>query len=171
MAAPPSPPVRKLIQTTSAHEVRVWVEGRIKAGEMKNCAHLNILPWEWRNKEEPGETDEPPFFAPVCERQSFEWKYGYLTKVQQMHFLQGALDQNLVRCPENCRYYRSLRWAKTERHWRAFWSNVAVPFKWFARAAWQTQVVIIVGVVLIVILSRFPQWLPPLIDLVKAVRH
>ena len=70
--------------------------------------------------------------------------------------LQYHLDQNPISCPAKCHYYRRPGSAKFKRGLKKTGSSFAVPFAWFAKAAWQTQVAIVVGFVLIVVLSLFP---------------
>lgn len=168
MTSPPNPPARP-VATQSAHAVRQWVRERIKQGEMKRCHHLRIHICELLDNQ-TGEKDHQ-FFTPVCERNSFEWKHPYLNDRQKLEMLEHGLHLDLVKCPEHCTFYRSARFALISHLWKTFWSSCAVPFKWFAKAAWQTQSVIILSIVLILVLWLFPQWLSTVTELIKALRH
>ena len=164
MAAQPP----KNIDTTNANTVRDWLESRIKAGAIKHCANLGIGSIPVRDAS-TGEV-EREFFAPICKQESFEFIYLRPPIKLRMQLLEYHLDTNPISCPVKCHYYRRPGWDKFKRGLKKTGSFFAVPFAWFSKAAWQTQVAIVVGLVLIVVLSLFPRWIPLLTDLINALR-
>lgn len=156
------------IDASNANQVRDWLESRIKAGAIKRCANLSMGPVSVTDAA-TGKVDRK-FFAAICKRESFEFTYLRAPEKLRMQMLEYHLDQNPISCPANCHYYQKPGWAKLKRGVRKAGSFFAVPFVWFSKAAWQTQVAIVVGVVLIVVLRLFPRWIPLLTDLVNAVR-
>lgn len=158
----------KNVDTTNANAVRDWLESRIKAGAIKDCANLGIgsIPV---HDASTGEL-EREFFAPICKQESFEFIYLRPPMRLRMQLLEYRLDTNPISCPTKCHYYRRPGWAKIKRGLKTTGSFFAEPFAWFAKAAWQTQVSLVAFIALIVVLSLFPRWIPLLTDLINAIR-
>jgi hypothetical protein len=165
MATPPKAPVH--IDTRSAHEVKAWMEERKRDGTLKRCANLYIQYVDWM--EAPDVLDRK-VFLPDCLKHSFHWKVQGMTDAHQKSYLEHQLGQNPISCPADCNYYQRAWVQQLRSRCKRVFTPLAVPFMWFSKAVWQTQVALIVAIALIIILWRFPQWLPPLIELVKAVR-
>src|SRR5467141_3492783 len=165
----PSIPPASPIDTRSAHSVTVWIKERQNAGTLRRCANLTIWFFDWLEDMPKGPILNRKVFLPSCEKHSFEWVHKGLTDLQQKNLLEYGLHQNPISCPANCLYYRNKRWTKFADIGKRPWTFVALPFRWFSKASWQTQVSIVGAVTLIVVLWRFPQWLPPLVELVKAI--
>jgi hypothetical protein len=166
----PIPPPASPIDTHNAHSVTVWIKERQKAGTLKRCAHLTMWFFDWLEDSPKGPILNRKVFAPSCEKHSFEWVYKGLTDEQQKNDLEFRLHQNPISCPANCLYYRNKYWARFTILCRRLWTFATLPLSWFSKAAWQTQVSIVGAITLIVVLWLFPQWLPPLIALVKEIR-
>jgi len=158
---PPAPPT--YIDTTNANTVRQWLESRARAGAIRRCANLQI-------RAIPSGALSQHFLAPICERESFEYIYPRAPDSLKIQLLEFHLAQSPVSCPKDCRYYENREWARFKRGCGRLAARVAVPFGWFAKADWHTQVAIIMAILLFAILTLFPGWIPLLTDLVRALR-
>jgi hypothetical protein len=154
------------IKVWSHHEVVSWVKSNVESGIFKHCAHLTVITL----KQPASGRSYTEVFVPDCKRRSFEWvRYPPMDRQFEFEMLTSALHTNLIRCPKNCVNYVSQRRASMFRPVSRLWSlrrYVAVPFQWFAKLPWQTQLaVIVLGIFLLA-----PQWIPLLIKLVTVYR-
>jgi hypothetical protein len=169
--ATPKPP----INTRNAHYVSQWIKHSIRDKRLKDCWNLQIN--KYSPKEElDGEIVETgqSFFAPFCTRQSFEVDRMWGGTDHMILFaLQHRLQDNPISCPADCAYYRNRRWATTKHYSRRFSKSAANAvrglLKWFAELKWQTQVTLIGGTTLVLILWKAPQWVPALVALARAI--
>jgi hypothetical protein len=177
MSSPPKPvsqaPIveQPYIQTHSADNVRKWIKQGIKNHSLKDCSNLDMdivkLATKARFEGEPDE--EETFFIPVCRHRSFKSNIGHLADDAQLRMLRYGLNQLPIECPKDCTFYEHRRagWIKenTRHLFESAYTIVVDLLKGYAALQWPTQVFLILLVVLIVA----PKWVPPLIQLVKAV--
>jgi hypothetical protein len=168
MSSPQQPPA--FFSTRSAHNVLLWIRQGIAEGRLKKCWNLDIQKIGKR-KEEKGEMVDTgeSYFIPVCRHQSFESIFSHMNDEIQLVMLEQNLHTNPVSCPKNCTYYenRKRAWVRFTigRIFRGFFNGARELLKGFAGLTWQTQVAIIVFLVLVV----SPKWAPILISLAKAI--
>lgn len=150
--------------------MKLWVRESITEGRLKNCWNLQIDKID-KMREEDGEmvTTGESYFAPICTHQSFESKFAHIDDDMQLAMLERNLQNAPVSCPRNCTYYQNYRWGRakfvTKRAATGSYNTVRSLLKGFSSLSWQTQVALIVLMVLII----SPQWVPVLISLVKAI--
>lgn len=166
----PTPTPKPPVHTTSHHEVAEWIKQQQEAGVLRKCAHLNIAHISWSS----GDDSEFQHFIPECKRNSFDWRSGGgLSKEGQLEYLRVLYD-GIISCPNNCVNYRSSRVARwlwyLRRPFRAPQLWLIRLFRWFHKLPWQTQVAFIGSFTLLLILKFAPQWLPQILELVKAFR-
>jgi hypothetical protein len=159
------------IKVESHNEVLSWVNSRKALGTFKRCDHLKVVPLTYHQQNEvPLE-----LFIPECECASFEWKapcHGDRQMAQKV--LVWHLDEDPISCPANCLKYASERWARVRERVNTLCAfahrYLAVPFQWFAKLPWQTQIAIVVVGVGFGVLKLTPQWVPQIIKLLNAYR-
>ncbi|SRR6266702_23399 len=178
-ADPPTPPkFFPNINSSSAHNVRLWIRQGIRDGRLKHCVSLDldvvqIIESEGRPRDGEGEKHNYSYFVPSCKHRSFVSNIGHLSDEMQVEFLRYNLGSNPLSCPKDCTFYENHRWGKVK------WS-VARPFAFafrvskallrgFAGFAWQTQVTLILAPALLLILWKSPNWVPQIISLAKAL--
>ena len=132
------------IQLWSHHEVTQWVRDHISDGTFKHCAHLTVIAVS-RGRE--------TVFVPNCKRRSFNWTTPPLDRQFELDILTSMLHTGVISCPANCVNYVSERRISLLRPLSKLQSvawYLVVPFQWFAKLPWQTQVfLIILGILLV----------------------
>jgi hypothetical protein len=151
----PSP----LIDTSSQHNVQVWIEERTKAGALRSCANIEI------KRVEDYRPDGLPYYYPACRENSFLWPSGPMRMNDRLQILQNGLHLNLISCPKDCKYFQSRFGRALSMEQKRFFSLLAKPFGYFSKLPWQTQTFII----LLLILLWAPQWVPAITNLIRAM--
>jgi len=172
-----APLLSQHIETSSAHNVRLWMRKSIAEGRLRNCSNLDINIVEFEEKEDPRssvfQVHNYSYFVPSCKHRSFISDVAHLGEQSQAEFLRYALCSNPVSCPKDCTYYENYRWGKLKstiaRTLGWFIQMVKSLFKGYAAFAWQTQVTLVLAAVLLLVLWKSPSWVPQLILLAKAV--
>lgn len=99
-------------------------------------------------------TDDTEYFAVSCREESF-----------------GSLKDgdlwDFYGCHPNCHCYISLWRLGIKARASSFLNSLASFFKWFTSLPWQTQVLII----FLIILVLAPRWVNPLLKLIEAIKH
>jgi hypothetical protein len=147
------------VNTGSHHEVTAWVRSKIAAGTFKNCGHLEV------SQDHTGR--DGVVFTPNCTRSSFEFSDRRLSQIAQFDALIRSLHTDPISCPKNCVNYVSARRVKFNRPFLSLWAArryLLVPFQWFGKLPWQTQVLLI----MLLIIALTPKWVPQMIALLKA---
>jgi len=170
----PKPPPKSYLETRSAHNVRQWINQAVKERRLKDCWNLYISIVEPRIETHGRVTDAgDSFFIPTCKHQSFESQFAHLTDDQQSEVLRHSLCIDPVSCPKNCTYYENHRWGWTKstakRLFVGIYDAIKAVLKGYAALPWQTQVAILAVPVLLVILRKSPNWLSPMLSLLKAI--
>jgi hypothetical protein len=131
------------VKTWSHNEVVQWVKNQVSKGTFKHCTHLTVI------KLTQGDMT---VFVPDCQRRSFDWKTPPLGRQFEFEILTSMLHLGEISCPKNCVNYASQRRASLFKPFSRFQVLIryfAVPFQWFAKLPWQTQIVILVlGIVI-----------------------
>lgn len=159
------------LDTANQHAVRMWLKGAIKSGQLKNCTHLGL----------PLVRISPfsPAFIPRCDARSFLFpRYQGVPEDTATSMLVSGTQMDMVRCPKDCVLYRSKSWASVRSAMGAVPKIVTVPARniWslFFQLPEKTQIVLIIfliaGPALVAILKFSPQWMPQIIELIKAFR-
>lgn len=157
------------INNHNASSVRTWVDEQIRAKRFKRCAHL-ILSSQKQTMGGPAGRSTQIFFLPTCQRASFDWgQYNGMDLETQREYLCYYREFDALSCPQNCRFYRHQSVAKIigflPTILRAAKNFLRPAFQWFANLKGVTQVLLI----LLVIFLLAPQWIPLLIQLIKAL--
>lgn len=150
------------VDTRSRHIVAGWVKERVRSGQLKNCGHLGI---QSLNVYPEGVFVLPTHtYIPHCSRDSFEWKIGRLDRDSELHILKNMLNQEPIACPRNCHCYENRYWTQTKERAAKVLSLVRSGLKWLSGLSWQTQL----GILLLLFFALAPNWIPRIIELVKA---
>ena len=150
------------VDTRSRHIIAGWLKERVRSGQLKNCGHLVIQSLDVISE---GVSVLPTHtYIPHCNRDSFEWKIGRLVdRDSELRFLENRLNQEPIACPRDCHCYENRYWTQTKERAAKVLSLVRGGLKWFSGLSWQTQIAII----LLLVLALAPNWVPRIIDLVK----
>ena len=152
------------VETRSAHTVSSWVKARLKSGMFKKCGHLVVLPVNMPpTMRRPSRLTR---FIPNCNRNSFDWKAPEFDFDDRLERRLHGLDQDPISCPKDCLYYEPRGWTKTKKLVRKIFSGIGSWFKWFLGLHWAVQV----SILLLMTSAIAPHWIPPLIDLLKALK-
>jgi hypothetical protein len=131
------------VKTWSHNEVVQWVKDQVSKGTFKHCAHLSVI-----RLTRGGTT----LFVPDCNRRSFDWKTPPFDRQFEFELLASMLHLGEISCPKNCVNYASQRRAtlfKKVSSFQVLPRYFAVPFLWFAKLPWQTQIAtIVLGIVI-----------------------
>ena len=155
------------VNTSSHHDVRVYVRAKIDAGSFKGCSHLRVQPMKRVEDERVFH-----FFIPQCRLASFQSKYSGIDEQGQFNILVHHLAEDTLSCPTNCLNYENVKWLKVRVRAKRYWAHVlrpvSVPFRWFEKLPSGTQVAIIVAVCVLGVLKLAPQWVPLISQLLSA---
>jgi len=150
----------------NAHNVRKWVNSRIRQGRLKNCVNLVVEEVICRDERDGEMRLVKTFFAPRCLQTSFEWIHPSADKRTQYHLLEYQLSLDPIKCPEGCSYYQNVHWARIKARLNRCVVGVGAFFSWLAKAPWQTQCAII----FVIGLTVFGKYLPQIVKLIEAIR-
>lgn len=157
------------IDTRSENAVWSWVEERIVSRSFKKCGHLrlvSILPMIATARLNEMWAPHLPIFLPNCECNSFEYRNNPL---------EGRIDHRLasiwllnepITCSTTCRLYEHRKWFKFKRKFNQIPQITSIPFKWFSKLPWQTQVLLIALLIILLI----PKAVPPIMRLIQAIK-
>lgn len=153
------------VNTTSHHEVRLWIKDSAKAGFFKRCIYLKNIP--------SYSTDGRKHFIPNCERDSFDWHRWNRERLggyDKRSLLQEYLNNDLISCPKNCVNYHSVRreniFIALNNGWKRTRHYVLVPFRWFDRQPVAVKVLILALLIVVVIPIK---WVSQLMQLLQAI--
>jgi hypothetical protein len=150
------------VKIWSHHEVVKWVSERVAAGTFRNCAHLTVIALKQRRA-----MGTAVVFVPDCKRRSFAWKRAPMDRQDEFEQLTMVLRSEPMSCPHDCVNYVSERRVSLLRplsKLQLVARYLVVPFEWFGKLPWQTQVVVIL---LFVLIAARPL-IPLIIQLLKA---
>lgn len=164
--------------TQNLSAVKLWVEDKVASGLIKDCTHLKII--SMTMSVVTGSLIR--YFVPDCDQRSLEWSCPALDDYSRREMLVHGMENgsDIIACPAKCACYESrieVELAKAEAMKAAAarekrerrWARVVGPIKgvlgWFNKLPWQTQILII----LLVVLFISPRWVPQLVLLIKAL--
>jgi hypothetical protein len=164
-----TPTPKPYLHTRSAHNVKLWIKQAVTEGRLKDCWNLGIDRVETKEEEDGNMVDTgESYFVPVCSHQSFESNFAHIDDDSQLAILQHNLNNAQISCPKNCTYYTNRKWGwlwfTAKRIIKGLYGTVQDLLKGFAGLNWQTQVALIVLLVLIIA----PKWVPLIISLARA---
>lgn len=161
-----SKPPKPFINSRSAHNVNLWIRNAIAEGRLKKCWHLDIDKIEIKrgNGNESVDAGES-YFVPSCAHQSFESTFGHVDDDTQLHVLRYSLSTDPIWCPANCTYYRNQTWGRVRFETGRIFETARNLVKGFVGLSWQTQVAMIILIVLVIA----PKWVPLLVSLVRVI--
>jgi hypothetical protein len=151
------------VNVQSHHEVMKWTRGCISNRTFRRCAHLRVI----SIRQGGALSSSIEVFLPDCARKSFNWKFPPTDRQEEYHILVNMLHMDVINCPSDCVNFTARWWARVGRVFselRTLPQILIEPFQWFARLPWQTQVAIII--LLIVFLAR--PLVPLLLQILKA---
>lgn len=152
------------VDVRSLHIVKAWIDERIKSARFRKCGHLTVLPLN--EYHEGVNVPATHIYFPHCERDSFEWSQARLGRDSEIHILRHMLHSEPIACPANCRSFEHRYWTSAKRLLMRFLHLLEQGASAFLQLPWQTQVLI----VFLVILLFAPHWIPPMIDLFRALQ-
>ncbi len=156
----------QFIDAGSQHNVRAWIEERIKTGVLRSCMNLEIRPLS------DARADGMPFYYPVCREGSFAWRDGLTSTDVRYKLLHFGLQNDPIMCPKNCKYYRSKFLYDVKDKSKQFvlicWSPFRAIGAAFLKLPENTQIVVIVVLLVLTAIWRAPRLLPLLTNLIRA---
>jgi hypothetical protein len=167
VSTPPQPAPKPRIETSSAHNVKLWVKQGVADGRLKRC--WNLVVKKVRPQTDGGGIEMESFYAPFCECDSFEGSVAYMDERTKLGFLRRQLNTNPVSCPKNCTMYENRKWSWFKSNatnvLKGLYESLKGLLKGYVALPWQTQVIIAVLVILLI----SPKWVPLIVSLLKAI--
>lgn len=163
-AKPPESPEPKRIETSSLHEVNVWLNTATHQGMVKRCQNLYLAAMIVSKA-----GGQQKYFYPQCKAHSFEFPFAILHGRDEAEVLIQRLANNVFKCPAHCTNYKPQWKAKAAKPFRWIWSErKLIPQfgNWFIKLPAMVQMLIILGI----ILAIAPKWKDPLIQIIKAIQ-
>jgi hypothetical protein len=145
------------VDTTSHHEVLLWVQTQTAEGNLKPCIFLEV-------ERDVTLVEGKRVFIPKCRQHSFEWKAPRTHTDRELDILAHSLHSNPISCPKHCVNYSSRRKFIFFRRLSKI-RSIFVPLDWFAKLPWQTQFLVVALIILLVA----PRWVPQLVNLFNAI--
>jgi hypothetical protein len=140
------------------------MDERIKSGRFRPCAHLVVSPF---NEYPEGVNVLPThIYLPQCNRDSFSWSQPRVDRQSEFDILRQMLHLEPIACPTNCRCFEHRYWGSAKRTGSKLLRAIRDLWGAFSRLPWQTQTLF----VLLLILIFAPRWIPPIIELLHALR-